>query len=371
MADNPLLQALLGVNVTPQETLFGQGAQTMGTLMPNVYSPYVSPGRNLASIAGAGLLAGLMGYAAKREAEAENRALAPQLSSILSAQTPEELSTLAGAEGFSSRLMPLAQQMMLSQYTSRQDAAAKRAAQLAELEGKATFELGPLGTALSERDLQQQLKLIDARNAALKSLGGASEKPKPSAWDKIPASAKTQFAMAEGTFKELRSLADQFENLNLTAAEYQVARRVPGSASDLAYSKALTLVPTAARLMGEVGNLNEFEQQRQIQSTLGSALSGSESIAKRLRQLANTAEEMTNNRRAYYEKQAALSSGPLLFENVVQENPETMEALAQQMGVDGQQQDPEDAAKLLEEQLLQQKLAALKARAARKAAGGQ
>lgn len=133
MADNPLLQALLGVNVTPQETLFGQGAQTMGTLMPNVYSPYVSPGRNLASIAGAGLLAGLMGYAAKREAEAENRALAPQLSAILSAQTPEELNTLAGAEGFPSRLMPLAQQMMLQRLTQQQTAAEKAAeAKLAE-----------------------------------------------------------------------------------------------------------------------------------------------------------------------------------------------------------------------------------------------
>lgn len=146
MADNPLLQALLGVNVTPQETLFGQGAQTMGTLMPNVYSPYVSPGRNLASIAGAGLLAGLMGYAAKREAEAENRALAPQLSSILSAQTPEELSTLAGAEGFPSRLMPVAQQMMIQRLTQQQTAAEKAAEREAALQEVAIKGLSDIGS---------------------------------------------------------------------------------------------------------------------------------------------------------------------------------------------------------------------------------
>lgn len=146
MADNPLLQALLGVNVTPQETLFGQGAQTMGTLMPNVYSPYVSPGRNLASIAGAGLLAGLMGYAAKREAEAENRALAPQLSSILSAQTPEELSTLASAEGFSKRLLPVAQQMMLQRLTQQQTAAEKAAEREAALQEAAIKGLSDIGS---------------------------------------------------------------------------------------------------------------------------------------------------------------------------------------------------------------------------------
>lgn len=314
MADNPLLAALLGVNTSPQETVFGQGSNLVSQLVPSLYNPYASQGRNMASIAGAGLLAGLMGYAAKREAEAENRALMPQVANLLKAGTADDIAALAGAEGFSPKLAPLAKQLMVGQYTAQQETAAKRAAQLAELEGKATFELGPLGTALSERELQQQLKLIDARNAALKGLGGAAEKPKPSAWDKIPASAKTQFAMAEGTFKELRVLADQFEKLNLTAPEYQIARRIPGSQSDLAYSKALTLVPTAARLMGEVGNLNEFEQQRQIQSTLGSALSGSESIAKRLRQLADTAEQMTNNRRGYYEKQASFSSSPLVFE---------------------------------------------------------
>ena len=136
MADNPLLQALLGVNVTPQETLFGQGAQTIGTMMPKVYSPYVSPGRNLASIAGAGLLAGLMGYAARREAEAENRALAPQLSAILSAQTPEELSTLSSAEGFPSRLMPVAAQLTQQRIQQQSDLRAEiaKAQRLAEID---------------------------------------------------------------------------------------------------------------------------------------------------------------------------------------------------------------------------------------------
>lgn len=316
MADNPLLAALLGAQVSPRENLYGIGAEAIGTVTPNLYSPYASPGRNLASVAGAGLLAGLLGYQARREAEAESRALMPRVTELLGAQSPEAIGQLAGAEGFPSRLMPLAQQMMLSQYSAQQEAAAKRAAQMAELEGKATFELGPIGTALANREQAAQLALIQARNAGLRGIGSASTKPQPTSWDKIPAAAKSQFAMAEGTFNELRALADQFDTLNLTAAEYQVAKQVPGSKSDLAYSKALTLVPTAARLMGEVGNLNEFEQQRQIQSTLGSRLSGTQSIAARLRQLADTAESMTNNRRAYYDKQAAFSSTPLVDENM-------------------------------------------------------
>lgn len=158
MADNPLLQAMLGVNVTPQETLFGQGAQTIGTMMPNVYSPYASPGRNIASIAGAGLLAGLMGYAARREAEAENRALAPQFSAILSAQTPEELSTLAGAEGFPSRLMPLAQQMMLQRLTQQQTAAEKESEFAAERRKAAITAYGQLAAARGTTEDQEILR---------------------------------------------------------------------------------------------------------------------------------------------------------------------------------------------------------------------
>lgn len=145
MADNPLLAALLGVNVKPEQTMYGIGGQAIAGLTPQLYSPYASPSRNLASIAGAGLLAGLMGYAAKREAEAENRALAPQLSSILSAKTPEELSTLAGAEGFPSRLMPLAQQMMLQRLTQQQTAAEKAAEREAALQEVAIKGLSDIG----------------------------------------------------------------------------------------------------------------------------------------------------------------------------------------------------------------------------------
>ena len=165
MADNPLLAALLGVNTSPQETVFGQGSNLVAQLVPSLYNPYASQGRNMASIAGAGLLAGLMGYAAKREAEAENRALMPQLANLLKAGTAEDIATLAADKDFSSKLAPVAKQLMLSQYTAQQEATAKKAAQLAELEGKASFELGPLGTALSEREQNAQLALIKARQA--------------------------------------------------------------------------------------------------------------------------------------------------------------------------------------------------------------
>jgi len=175
MADNSLLQALLGVNVTPQETLFGQGAQTIGTMMPSVYSPYVSPGRNLASIAGAGLLAGLMGYAAKREAEAENRALAPQLSSILAAQTPEELNTLAGAEGFPSRLMPLAQQMMLQRLTQQQTAAEKAAEREAALQEVAIKGLSDIGAKYGIPGVAEELAKKAGITLPTLGIGDAAE----------------------------------------------------------------------------------------------------------------------------------------------------------------------------------------------------
>jgi hypothetical protein len=151
MAENPFLAQLLGVNTSPYDTTYGQLSEAIGAATPRLVNPYASPGRNLASVAGAGLLAGLLGYQAKREAEAENRAVLPQLTALLGAKSPEEMATVTQQEAFPNRMLPLAQQMMLSQYTSRQDAAAKRAAQLAELETAGQFELGPIGTELFKR----------------------------------------------------------------------------------------------------------------------------------------------------------------------------------------------------------------------------
>lgn len=149
MADNPLLAALLGAQVSPRENLYGMGAEAIGTVTPNLYSPYASPGRNLASVAGAGLLAGLLGYQARREAEAESRALMPRVTELLGAESPEAIGQLAGAEGFPSRLSPLAQQLMLSKATQQSDEQAQlrklqRQAEIAVAQSQAIGRPGAL-----------------------------------------------------------------------------------------------------------------------------------------------------------------------------------------------------------------------------------
>lgn len=321
MADNPLLAALLGAQVRPQETPFGVGAEAIGAIAPNLYNPYASTGRNLGAIAGAGLLAGLMGYQARREAEAETRALMPRVSELLAASSPEAIGQLAGAEGFPSQLMPLAQKLMLTQATAQQEAAAKRAAKLAELQSEGEFELGPVGTELFERNKRQQLELIEARNALLGQMGGLDSKPKKDWIETLGQAQRDALFSAKGNIESIRGLANQFRSLEQTRAELEVAHRIPGTAANLAWSKLDTMIPGIAKQIGQLGNLNIYEQQILDRSMRG-GLAGSQTIAERLEQLANLAEKKARET-AITAKVAAEAGGDAVLRRLGLEAGET------------------------------------------------
>lgn len=153
---------------------------------------------------------------------------------------------------------------------------------------------------LKQKTLAMEKELIDegkhpsvAKAIALADVAKQAKEEvttKTDFWDKIPAAQKQAFTSAEGQVSELRKLAERFQKLGSNAAELQISKRVPGSEADLAISSMNTAVPSTARLLGEVGNLAQEEQERLIRATLGGSLSGSESIAARLNQLANFAE---------------------------------------------------------------------------------
>lgn len=160
MAENPFLAQLLGVNTSPYDTTYGQLSEAIGAATPRLVNPYASPGRNLASVAGAGLLAGLLGYQAKREAETQNRAVLPQLTALLGAKSPEEITALAGAETFPSRLVPFAQQTLLTRLQQQQSAAEKEAEFAAERQRAAINAYGQLAAARGTTEDQALLKAL-------------------------------------------------------------------------------------------------------------------------------------------------------------------------------------------------------------------
>lgn len=113
MADE--LADIYGLSVRPIETGWGQAANTLAQSMPALQNPYASPGQNLAASAGAALLAGLLGFQARQQAQRETAALSGPLQQLLSAQSAKEMGAIAGQENFPERLSPLARSLALKQ----------------------------------------------------------------------------------------------------------------------------------------------------------------------------------------------------------------------------------------------------------------
>jgi hypothetical protein len=254
MAENPFLAQLLGVNTSPYDTTYGQLSEAIGGATPRLVNPYASPGRNLASVAGAGLLAGLLGYQAKREAETENRAVLPQLTALLGAKSPEEMAMVTQQEAFPSRMLPLAQSLMLNQYTAQQEAAAKQAAQLAELEAKANFELGPLGTQLFERDQEAAL-----RKATASASAGRAQIPKA-----LPT-----------------AIQERIVQHSLFSEQAQAVKNRMAGLSEVELKAALTAGTSGYGLFSDPGFVQEMEAVLQLyrSANFGQSLTGGEQKA--------------------------------------------------------------------------------------------
>lgn len=298
MAGEDLYSALSGLNYAPEDNGYALGAQIIGAGTPALYNPYQSTGTTFGISLGSALLQGILGFQARRQA-AEDSLEANKLGlQLLQASTPE--ARLAVAESapdatMQSKLLALNTRMAAQAELTKALVAQK----VAEKEGMADFELGPKGTELFNRELAA--KVAQAR--ALRELTGAGATATPAKkdwWDTLTGAERQKFGTVVGQTKELRNLAEQFRALEAFGPELRLQGLVPGSPADLALSKMNALVPSTARLLGEVGNLAQQEQERLIEATLGSSLSGSESIAKRLEQLAATSESAVRNQMETY-----------------------------------------------------------------------
>ncbi len=326
MAGEDLYSALSGLQYSPYETPWGTAAATVGATAPNLINPYGSTGQAIGIALGGTLLSSLLGYQARQQAREQNLALLPALRSALTATTPESLET-ALAQPAAEKILPYAPQLF-GRLLSAEGAKAGAEADLKKSLLVKGLELGymPKGMeGLFEQQAQDGLtpksaEKVAAETALFKAKKEIEqqykEEPEKKDWfDAIPSTQKTKFTSAKGSAEELRTLADQFDALQMSGVNLQVQKRIPGSQADLAMSKMLSLVPSTARLLGEVGALSEGDQKRLIESTIGSSISGSESIAKRLRQLANTTNNTLKSQLQTF-KTVAESGGDVLLKQL-------------------------------------------------------
>lgn len=313
MAGEDLYQSLGGVNFAPTETPWGIGATTLAQSTPLMISPYASTGQALGIGLGSVLLQSLLGYQAQKEAAQQSltaNTIANQMLQESDAQ--KRLNLIQSLEpGY---YQPAMQRKLLdvqSLITSR-DAANKAAAaqlganEIAKLKAVSEFYGTPEGEAAWKRELQRTEAESLAKYAGLRP--GNVQPKAPSFWESIQPTDRVKLATSKGQISAIRDLANTFEQLGGNAATFQAESKLnPQSPENLALAKLNILVPSTARLMGEVGNLAQPEQERLINATLGSVLSGPKSIAARLRQLADTAEGIIDSKTTAYK--AAFETG--------------------------------------------------------------
>jgi len=283
MAD--LTQALSGLNFAGTDSAFGIGQQALAQATPQLINPYGSTGQALGISLGSVLLQSLLGYQAQKSAMEDTLATNKLANAMLRLQTPEDrtafIETQATDPRIATRLSSLAtaltgqqlvQQQLVAQEVARQEALGK-------------FQLGPVGTKLFERDLEKVRQEAAMRVAALQaSSAGKAGQPEMDPEDK----KLTRFALAAD------NLAKQFDELNMTAAEFEIARKIPNSKAELAYSNLVGQLPNLARLGGQSAQISDLDTKQQMQSVLGPTIfdksySGTESIASRIRQKIKTA----------------------------------------------------------------------------------
>lgn len=90
MAGEDLLASLYQTDYAPIETGWGVMAQGVGSALPALVNPYGSAGSNIAMTLGGALVAGLLGYQARSEAEQRNVAQAQFLPELFAQTTTPE-----------------------------------------------------------------------------------------------------------------------------------------------------------------------------------------------------------------------------------------------------------------------------------------
>ena len=174
MAGEDLYGALAGLNYDPAETGYGTSSQVLASSLPALMNPYQGAGTNIGIALGGALISGLLGYQARQSA-AEQSLEANRLGlQLLEAQTPQ--ARLGIIESTPDSVM---QGKLLGVNTrlAAQQAAMKQLVdqEVAKRTGLAEFELGPLGSALYDRDIRKAAELAGARR--ISGGGGGSDGP--------------------------------------------------------------------------------------------------------------------------------------------------------------------------------------------------
>lgn len=309
-------------SIDPQSTIWGVGQNALVAALPAFQTPGRGYEQNFGSALGLSLLSALMGYQARRSAAQQSLEAAGLGQQLLGMQTPEErLGFIKGVDN------SMVQERLLGLNTklAEQELANKlaREQKVNELTTAAEFELGDLGTKLFEREIAKEVAKQEVLTAALQqrtanrmaALPPQSEKPQKDFWEKIPAAQKQAFTGTAGQVEQLRSLAEKFRTLGSNAIELNAQRQIPGSDADLALSAMQTLVPSTVKMLGDTGALSAYDQEAVKKATLGNRLSGSQSIAARLDQLADLAETKTATALEAY-KTASEQGGAALLSQI-------------------------------------------------------
>ena len=261
MADSALLKALMNQEYAyePTDELTGALGLGIAKSLPSLVNPYGSTGANLASVLGGGLLAGLFGYSARKEAERKNAEMLPVMMDLMTARDTGVISNVLKTSPYGERLAPIGLQRM----TALEEAKAQT------LSDEAKFKI--------------QLKLIEAKEKAKAKYRAPEKADEKKDWFvSMPVQMQTGMSTITGVSKELQQLAKRFNDLNMTAAEFNVQAAIPGSDAFLIQRRAETLIPQGVRAMGEVGALTDVEQENAKKNLLGNITSGTESIGKLL-----------------------------------------------------------------------------------------
>jgi hypothetical protein len=304
-----LEEALAGLNYTGADTGYGIAAQTLNQVTPQLINPYGSTSQAVGIGLGSILLQSLLGYQARQQASQDTLELNSLANQLMKQTTPEARTEFIGGVSdpmYQGRLSTLSTALMQQEATRK----AKAAEQLLNLETAADFELGPKGTELFKRKQQGDLaRVLAARSTP-------ELKPKKDWWESMPVGDKQSIASAAGSIDSLKNLANQFRTLGESGVELGLKKYIPGSPEDLAMTQFDTMVPGIAKLLGQLGNLNIYEQQVLDEALKGRMLSGSESIAKRLDQLAELTQKKIVEKTETY-KAASEGGGEAVLQRLI------------------------------------------------------
>jgi hypothetical protein len=289
MAGEDLYSALSGLNYSPMENNWALGSQVIGAGMPSLYNQYQGPGTTFGIALGGALLQGLLGYQARRQA-AEDSIAANQLGlKLLQATTPEARLQIAASApdvemqsrllGLNTRLQTQAEltNQLVNQEALKRKALSEitTAEKLKELEQAAEFELSDLGRKQAQRKLDDLIALEQAKRLPTGTIDPDVKKKDQEI---------ARYAQMAG------NIADRVEALNLSAPEFEIQRRIPGSEAELVYSLIQGNLANFARLGGNTAQISDVDRNDQFNSLFGpdvpglGRVTGTTAIANRIRE---------------------------------------------------------------------------------------